>query len=287
MQDVLIIGGGPAGVSAAIYAVRSGLSVTVIAQDDSALTKTDIIENYYGFPQPVSGKNLLANGEKQARRLGVEWIDDEVIALGYAAGKLSVTCTKHTFDAKTIILATGADRTTPNIEGLRQLEGQGVSYCAVCDAFFYRNKPVAVLGTKEYALHEAAHLLPIASSVTLLTNGEPVVGTLPEGLSMDTRKIRAIVGEDTVQQVAFEQGDPLTISGVFVAIGVASSNALARKLGAITKSSRIVVDDTMSTNVPGLFAAGDCTGGLKQIVKAVHEGAVAGMSAAQYIRAKK
>ncbi|MCB6367164.1 FAD-dependent oxidoreductase [Intestinibacillus massiliensis] len=286
MTDLLVIGSGPAGVSAAVYALRAGLSVTMLAKDGGALGKTEMIENYYGFEEPVSGAALLENGEKQAVRLGAALVRDEVVGLGFN-GNLVANGLRGTYEARAAILATGASRVTPPVPGLREFEGAGVSYCAVCDAFFYRGKDVAVLGNGQYALHEAAELLPVAGSVTLLTDGMPVPGGLPEGLKADGRKLQAVEGDKAVAAARFADGDSLPIAGVFIAVGVAGSDALARKLGALTEGNRIVVDADMATNVPGLFAAGDCTGGLKQIVKAVHEGAVAGMSAAKYVRSLK
>ena len=186
-----------------------------------------------------------------------------------------------------MVLATGASRSTPPIPGLRELEGHGVSYCAVCDAFFYRGKEVAVLGSGEYAMHEAAELLPVVGSVTVLTNGAPLTGVLPEGAKLDTRKISAFAGDGVVERAEFEDGESLPISGVFVAVGVAGSTDLAKKLGAATEGTRILVDEKMATNVPGLYAAGDCTGGMLQIAKAVYQGAQAGTSIVAEIRKKK
>lgn len=284
MTDILIVGSGPAGVSAAVYALRAGFSVTLLARDQGALGKTDLIENYYGFAQPVSGATLVETGEKQAVRLGAALVRDEIVSMDFT-GNLVATGTRGVYEAKAAILATGASRVTPPITGLREFEGAGVSYCAICDAFFYRGKDVAVLGDGQYALHEAADLLPVASSVTLLTNGAPIPGDLPAGLRADGRPLRAIEGDNTVACARFADGDRLPIAGIFVAVGVAGSDALARKLGALTDGNRIIVDERMATNIPGLFAAGDCTGGLKQIVKAAHEGAIAGMSAGQFVRA--
>lgn len=284
--DLLVIGSGPAGVSAAVYALRSGLTVTMLAKDGGALGKSEKIENYYGFENPVTGAELLETGEKQAVRLGAVLVRDEVVGLSFD-GELIAIGLHGEYRGRAAILATGASRVTPPVPGLRELEGAGVSYCAVCDAFFYRGKDVAVLGNGQYALHEAAELLPVAGSVTLLTNGLPIPDNLPEGLRADGRKLRAIEGDKAVAAARFEDGEALPISGIFIAIGVAGSDALARKLGALTEGSRIIVNEEMTTNIPGLYAAGDCTGGLKQIVKAAHEGAVAGMSAAKYIRSLK
>ena len=124
-------------------------------------------------------------------------------------------------------------------------------------------------------------------SVTILTNGAELTGVLPEGAKLDTRKIAAFEGDGVVEKVTFEDGESLAISGVFVAVGVAGSTDLAKKLGAATEGNRILVDEKMATNVPGLYAAGDCTGGMLQIAKAVYQGAQAGTSIVAEIRKKK
>ena len=197
---------------------------------------------------------------------------------------LAVQTTEATYEAEAVILATGASRTAPKIDGLARLEGHGVSYCAICDAFFYRGKNVAVIGSGEYALHEAQTLLPVAGSVTMLTNGAPLTVEVPESIAVDTRKIVSIDGEDAVSGVTFADGETLAADGVFVAVGVASSADLARKLGALTEGNRIVTNENGETNLPGLYAAGDCTGGLLQIAEAVAKGAKAGLAAIKFLR---
>ena len=275
MSKVIIVGGGPAGVSAALYTVRAGLDTTIISSGVGALGKAHAIENYYGFALPVSGEALAMSGLEQARRLGVKIIEDEVTSIGFM-DKLTVKTTSDEFDADYVLLSTGSPRTAPRISGLSENEGKGVSYCAVCDAFFHRGKPVAVLGEGEYALHEVKELLPVASSVTMLTNNVTPEIALPEDVQLDTRKIEKIEqNEEGGLKIRFENGGVLNVSGLFVAFGVAGSAELARKLGAITEGNRIVVDATMATNVPGLYAAGDCTGGMLQVNKAVYEGALA------------
>ena len=188
------------------------------------------------------------------------------------------------FPADAVILATGAPRAVPPVAGVTEFEGRGVSYCAVCDAFFYRGKAVAVLGQGEYALEEARVLLPVAGSVTLLTNGSEAPAQLPDGLAVDTRPVAAIEGGDKVAQVAFAAGDPLAVDGVFIAYGTAGSSDFARKLGAQLDGNKIQTDGAMATAVPGLFAAGDCTGGLLQVAKAVSDGAQAALSAMRFVR---
>jgi len=159
-----------------------------------------------------------------------------------------------------------------------------VSYCATCDAFFYRGKDVAVVGSGEYALHEVQALLPVAASVTLLLNGAPPAAEFPPEVAVRPEKIDAILGEQKVTGVQLSGGDVVELAGVFVALGVAGSTALARKIGAAVENDRIVTDKKMQTTVPGLYAAGDCTGGLLQVAKAVYEGALAGTEAAKALR---
>lgn len=284
MKTVCIIGGGPAGLSAAIYAARAGLRVTVFCKDGGALAKTDKIENYFGFPTPVSGAELLSRGRAQAERLGARLLPAEVIGIGYADSGFSVKTADGNYPADAVILATGAPRAVPKLTGVASFEGRGVSYCAVCDAFFYRGKAVAVLGQGEYALEEAQTLLPIAASVTLLTDGVQAPASVLTGLQIETRKLTAVSGSDKVERIEFDAGPPLPVDGLFIAYGTAGSADLARKLGAQIDGTHVSIDADRMTNVPGLFAAGDCTGGLLQVAKAVHDGAAAAMSAVKYLR---
>ncbi len=286
MADVIIMGSGPAGISAALYTARAGLDTLVIGPVGGSLLKTNKIENYYGFAEPVSGKTLLENGTAQAERVGVMRLDGEVVGIAYD-GQFAVSTASDTYRAPFAVLATGAARRAPKIPGLSDLEGRGVSYCAVCDAFFYRKKKVAVLGAGDYALHEALELLPVASNVTILTDGEKPAADFPEDFTVETKKISSLEGGATLEGVQFEDGSRLETAGLFVALGVAGSVDLARKLGAQTKGTAIAVDEHRQTNIPGLYAAGDCTGGLLQISKAVCDGAVAGTSIVKAFRAAK
>lgn len=284
MPSILIVGGGPAGLSAAIYAARANIQTTVLYKDGGALEKTDKIENYFGFVDVISGPDLLTRGRAQAERLGAQLIQTEVTGIEYAEKGFSVKTTAGAYAADVIILATGAPRATPPIAGVHEFEGRGVSYCAICDAFFYRGKAVTVLGEGEYALEEARTLLPVATSVTLLTNGAPAPANLPEGLLVDTRKVAAVEGDDKVTGVSFADGQPIAVDGVFIAYGTAGSGDFARKLGAQVEGNKIQVGTDLSTAVPGLFAAGDCTGGLLQVAKAVSDGAQAAMNAIKFVR---
>lgn len=276
MYDVIVIGSGPAGISAAIYAKRRKLSVLVLSKGNGALSKTDKIENYYGFPEPISGEKLYKNGIHQAKNLGIEIIEDEVVSLQFIENFEIETVNSH-YQSKAVILATGTNRAIPNIKGIREFEGKGVSYCAICDAFFYKGKDVVVIGNGNYAIHEMEQLKPVAKSVTILTNGEPMIENRSVDVVVNCNKIREFRGGDKIQEVEFEDNTKQQINGVFVALGTASSSDLARKIGARIENNRIVVNEKMETSVPGLYACGDCTGGLLQISKAVYEGAVAGL----------
>lgn len=283
MASVVIIGSGPAGISAALYTRRAGLDVQVIHRGPGALQKAEAIENYYGFSEPIEGLALWENGVASAKRLGVRFIEDEVV--GFAVeDTLVVLTTRDRFPADGIVIATGSPRKAPPIAALQDFEGRGVSYCAACDGFFYRGRDVAVVGAGEYALHEAMELLPLAKSVTLLTNGEKPAVPIPDGILVREDKVAAVEGDDRLRAAVFASGEKLLIEGLFVAYGVAGSADLARKVGAETEGNRIVVDENMATSVPGLYAAGDCTGGLLQVAKAVYEGAKAGTELIKYIR---
>lgn len=286
MGKIVIVGSGPAGCSAALYAARAGMETTVISKGIGALQKAEQIQNYYGFEEGTTGAELYRRGVAGAQAVGTQFVTAEVVGLDYAA-TLVVQTTAGDYPADAVILATGTGRIAPKIAGLAEHEGRGVSYCATCDAFFYRGKTAAVLGTGEYALHEVQALLPLAGKVILCTNGEPLTAEFPAGVTVCTEKLEAIEGEETVTALRLAGGGLLPADGLFVALGVAGSAALARKLGAPVENGRIVVNEKMQTGIPGLFAAGDCTGGMLQVCKAVYEGALAATEAIKQIRGKK
>lgn len=285
MKNAVIIGAGPAGITAAIYLVRAGIQTTVIYKDMGALGKTAAIDNYYGFPETISGPELFERGLAQARRLGVEIIQDEAVGISWE-DKMTVLTKTGRYPGDVIFFATGAARIAPKIDGLKKLEGYGVSYCAVCDAFFYRNRDVAVIGSGEYALHEAEVLSNTSRSVTIYTLGKAPEFTLPAGSSIivDTRKVVRLNGEDALESVELEDGTITPMAGVFVAVGVAGSADFAKKVGAEVEGVRIVTDEDCKTSLDGLYAIGDCGGGMLQISKAVHDGAKAAVHAIKFLR---
>lgn len=281
MYDSIIIGSGPAGITASLYMVRAGLKVLIISKNQSALEKAEKIENYYGFEMPISGKELNGAGIKQAKRIGAEFLEKEVISIKYLEKGYEVIVANQGKDeryiAKTIVLATGTNRNRPNIKGIKEFEGKGISYCAICDAAFFRNRDVGVLGNGDYAIGEIEELLPVAKSVTMLTNGLEPIEYRSDNLNVNTKKIREFRGNNKIEEIEFEDNTTEEINGIFIAQGVATSVDFAKKLGAMIENNYIVVNEKMETTVPNIYACGDCTGGLLQISKAVYEGTMAGL----------
>ena len=286
MKKVIVIGSGPAGISASLYLQRSGtIDTTVISKGMGALEKAEKIENFYGFETAVTGEELHRRGVEGARNLGVEFLEEQVVSLNFDENfKPVVETDKNKYTADAVLLATGSARKSADIQGLKEFEGKGVSYCAVCDAFFYRNKDIAVLGNGEYALPEALVLADTSKSVTMLSDGFDVNIDIPENIRVIKKKIISVNGESTVQSVTFDDSEILNISGIFVALGVAGSTDLARKIGIEVSDNKIVVNDDMQTNIPFIFAAGDCTGGILQVSKAVADGAKAALAMIRFLK---
>lgn len=286
VYDTIIIGKGPAGISAGLYLKRGNSNVLIIGKDGGALEKIERIDNYYGIANTISGKELLINGIEQAKRLGIEILTDEVVNVKFNE-VYNVKTRNGTYISKTLILATGTNRKIPQIKGIIEFEGKGISYCAVCDGFFYRNKNVCVLGSGDYAIEEARTLLPIVKKVSILTNGEKIIENRDSDytkFTINENEILQINGNKTVNSVQLKNGEIINTDGIFIAIGTASSVDLARKLGVIISENNIAVNENLETNVPGLFACGDCTGGLLQVSKAVYEGAISGINCIKYLR---
>ena len=277
MYDVIILGAGPAGVSASLYTKRANLETLILYNDESGLEKASLIENYYGFKNGISGKELYETGIEQAKNIGVEVLKEEVVKIENNIEHFNVVTTKNEYQAKNLILATGNKKNRPKIKGIEKFEGKGVSYCAICDGFFYRNRSVAVLGSGNYAISETNELINIADNITILTNGKEAPEFRADNVKVDTKEIEEIDGEDKVEEVKFKDGTTIKTDGIFVAEGVAGSSEFAKKLGIITQKDKIVVNENMETNIKGIYACGDCTGGLLQVSKAVYEGAKAGL----------
>ena len=282
MKQLVIIGQGPAGISAALYAVRGGADVTVIANGAGALARAGLIQNYYGFEDGISGRELIEAGVRQAEKLGVRMVRGELFGIEYGEEGFAVKTSAGTLDAGAVVIACGTQRNTPPIAGIDAFDGRGVSYCAVCDAFFFRGKKVGVVGSGAYAASEYEVLKGVIQDVTALTNGEAPQFSLP----CDTRKIARLEGGEALERVVFEDGSAEAFDGLFIACGTAGAFELSRKLGLETANGKIVTDERRATNVPGIFAAGDCTAGMQQIAKAVCDGMIAGTEALKYLKAQ-
>ena len=201
MYDVIIVGAGPAGISASLYTVRRNLKTLIIYKEKSALEKATKIENYYGFENGINGEDLYKIGIRQAQNIGAELIKDEVIniKIEYSNRTMAkkqqifrVQTLNNEFEAKSVILATGNKKSKPDIKNIDKYKGQGISYCAICDGFFYRNKDVAVIGNGDYAISETMDLQNIAKSITILTNGGQAPEYRAENISINTRPIKEI-----------------------------------------------------------------------------------------------
>lgn len=291
MYDVIVIGKGPAGLSAAIYTVRANLKTLVIGKSNSLLFKASKIENYFGFPEAISGSDLLKSGELQAQRLGADIINEEVLEIKKTDNFEVITGDKCYY-AKAVLLASGQPQKSLNIDGLKEMEGMGVSYCTTCDGFFYKGLKVGVLGNKDFAIHEAKELKAFTNDITIYTNGKEMeysgdYNKVYENFTIVNKPIQKLNGKDCLEEIYFTDGSFEKLDGLFIANDVASGIDFAKKLGVLTKGASILVDENQKTNIDGLFAAGDCTGGYKQIATAVGQGALAAGKIAEFIREKE
>ena len=282
MYDVIIIGSGPAGISAGLYAKRANKKVLILYYGKSNLEKAEKVDNYYGFENGISGKELYYNGIKQAENLKIDVKKEEVLSIEKPNDNFIIKTTENEYNSKTVIIATGNKKLRPNIKGITEFEGKGISYCAICDGFFYRNKNVAVIGNGKFALNEANDLKQIANRIAILTDGL----NMEEKTDFDVnnKKIKEIHGENKVKFIEFEDGSKLEIDGIFIALGEAGGSSFAKKMGVITDGDNIKINEKMETNIPGLYSCGNVTGGLLQVCKAVYEGAEAGLAAVNFIK---
>lgn len=216
---------------------RANLKTLILYQEEGALEKTKKIENYYGFENGIAGKQLYETGIKQAQNIGVEVRKQEVTSIQMIENGFDIKTEHAKFSARSIILATGNKKNKPDIKGIQYFEGRGVSYCAVCDGFFYRNKNISVIGNGNYAISETNELVNIADTITILTNGKkpPEFRADTDKITIDTREIEAIEGDQKVEEIKFKDGVALKTDGIFVAQGVAGSLEFAKKLGIVTR----------------------------------------------------
>jgi thioredoxin reductase (NADPH) len=283
MYDIIIVGKGPAGISASLYTARANLKTLIIGKT-SSLIKSHLVDNYYGFVHGVPGEELLRQGENQALKFGTEIIDDEVIALEYDFdGKFTVKTKNNYFEARSVLLATGSEKLRIPIKNMERFEGKGVHYCTTCDGYFYRGKKVAILGYNEYAQYEAEEMKQFTDRITILTNGNDIKVDFGS-IDINKNRIASLEGGEYIDEVVFSDGGSEKFDGIFVAYGTASSVDFARKLGITISNNIIDVDENQKTNLDGLYAAGDCASKIKQVSVSVGQGALAGLKIIEYIK---
>ncbi|ESS02847.1 MAG: thioredoxin reductase [uncultured archaeon A07HR67] len=291
MSGIAIVGGGPAGLSAAIYAARADKRTLVFDDGGGTTRDVDIMENVYGFPDGVTGPELVALGREHAETYGAEIVSEEVVRIDRADGAFDVETTDDEYAVDGVILATGTEYERPAVANVERFEGRGVSYCVECDAYFYRDRPVAVVGDGNYAASEALSLLDYTDDVRVLTNGSELAAdphltdrVAEADVSVRTDRLDRLAGDDALEAVVTRDGDRIAVDGVFVAVGTAGGTDLAEMLGVPVENGSIVTDRDQSTAVDRVYAAGDVTGGHQQIATSVGEGARATIALLETLR---
>lgn len=302
LWDVVIIGGGPAGLTAAQYAARAGLSAIVIDKSPTAgaLGFASRIENYPGIETPLSGKQLLDIFRRQAVNFGAKYVEAQVVGVNLSGNVKEVFTMEGTYGGKTIIVATGSMGRKPAIKGEAEFLGKGVSYCAICDAAFFRGKTVCVVGGTEEAVKEAGHLVRNCKEVYLLSplkklavDPENPVLKSPNLKLMEGVTVTAVAGNEVVERVKITDAEKregeIKVSGVFVYLhGSKPIIDFLTEAVDISDSDCVVTNRMMETSIPGVFSAGDVTCvEVRQVVVAAANGAVAALSAEKFITHKK
>ncbi|MCX5750645.1 MAG: thioredoxin-disulfide reductase [Candidatus Saganbacteria bacterium] len=305
--DVIIIGGGPAGLTAAIYATRAGLKTTIIERAllGGMITTTGKIENYPGFPEGISGQELGQRMEEQAKKLGANIVYGSVSKISNGSKNKKVEIDSATtdghdkaYEAKSIIIASGTSSKKTGIPGEKKLTGRGVSYCAVCDGPFYKDKQVMVIGGENAAIEEALFLSNIAAKVFVVykkstLNADSVLATRanldPKIYFIGDSVLKEIHGTQKVTEAVIKnlktgQASTIPIDGIFFYAGSAPNVSFFGELIKLDKDGFIITDEDMKTSVPGIFAAGDVRAKhLRQVSTAVADGAIAAVSAKKYL----
>ncbi len=293
--DVVILGSGPAGLQAAVHAARAKARVAILGKVRSSALYKAHIENYCCVNDAVSGETILNEGRNQAKKFGAVLLDEDVLHLeGTGDDRFRVKLESgQSLVTWTIILAMGISRNRLNVPGEKELLGKGVSYCVDCDANFFRNQVVTVVGNGSAAASGALQLLLTAGETHLVCSSLAVSDHLRYQIESSRvhvhpeRSVSRILGESEVQAVLLDNGEKIETSGVFIELGAKGAIELASALGVALDAETmhfVAVNKKQETNVPGIYAAGDICGPPWQMAKAVGEGCVAGMEAATHAR---
>lgn len=300
VYDVVIIGGGPAGLTAGIYTSRDRLNSLLIERGviGGKITEAVLVDNYPGFPQGISGIELTKLMYEQAKKYGLESTFAEVTSLEIKGEQIIVKTTNGDLITRAIIVAGGSERGKLGIPGEKEFTGKGVSYCATCDGPFFKDKPVAVVGGGNAAIYEALHLTKFSSKITVIhrRNHLRATAVVQEKASAEAKiefllntVVKAIEGKDSVQRLRLQniktsEQSFLEVSGVFMAIGLKPNTDYLKNTLPLDKRGHIITDEQMKTKIPGIFAAGDIrSGSIMQTVAAAGDGAIAALSAKSFI----
>lgn len=303
MYDAIIIGGGPGGLTAGIYAARAKLKTLLIrsAFKASLITTTDLIENYPGFPEGIGGFELIERITQQALKFGLEIVDDDISSVASAGSSngWQVNTSSSEYKALSLIISTGTEYAYLNVPGEAEFTGRGVSYCATCDGPFYRDGKLIVVGGGDTAIQEALFLTRFAKSVTIVHRRDRLRATaILQDQAFSHEKVafewnamvEEIIGDSAVKAIRImdvrdpEKKKTIEADGVFVFTGNVPNTSIFVDLVKMDKSGYIIVDPHMKTSVPGIFACGDCTSKLlRQVVTACGDGAVAAFAMNEYI----
>ena len=300
MLDVAIVGGGLAGLTAGLYAQRGGLKTLLFEKMfvGGQASTTYMIENYPGFEDPISGPDFAMKIESHARKFGLEIQYDEIIGLELNGRIKKVTTEKETFEAKTVILAMGAQAKTLGLPREDEFRGRGVSYCATCDGAFYRDKDVVVVGGGDTAVEDALFLSQYVNNVYMVHRRDTFrAAKIIVERALQNKKIKihwdstveAILGDEQVEGVKIrnlktQEASKLKSDGMFIAIGIHPNSELIQDTITMSEAGFVLTDESMHTNLPGVLAAGDLRQKpLWQLITAASDGAVAALSAQRYI----
>jgi thioredoxin reductase (NADPH) len=298
--DVVIIGGGPAGLTAGLYTARAKQRSLLVNKGvvGGIITEAAQVDNYPGFPEGISGLELGELMHKQATKYGLKTITAEVTAIELQEGQKVVKTTEGNFVARAVIIASGSDRQKLGIPGEKEFTGKGVSYCATCDASFFKEQPVAVVGGGDAAIDEALHLAKFASKVIVIHRRDRLRATaiLQERTSAEPKiafrwnsVVEAVEGKDFVErlrlrQVISSEKSVLRVAGIFVSIGLKPDTDYLKDVLPLDATAHIITNEKMETEIAGIFAAGDIrAGSIRQAIAAAGDGATAAFYAKKFI----
>jgi len=299
--DVIIIGGGPAGLTAGLYTLRAGLKSLLLERGalGGQMANATLVENYPGFPEGIAGSELGSLMHQQAVKYGLEVVTTEVTGISQVQPHYSISTTEGSLEASAVIIAAGSEYRKLEVAGEERLSGHGVSYCATCDGFFFRNREVAVVGGGDTAITDALELSQHASKVYVIHRRDQ----LRAGKALQERAfahpklefiwdtvVEEVSGDKVLEELKLRhaktgQKSGLKVSGVFVAVGLMPNSRGFFNILELDDAGYIVTDETMATSAPGIFAAGDIRrNSPRQIAAAVGDGVTAAMSAFKYVQ---